>query len=153
MMAKTTNNQPIPNWLFAYIQDARLIFGINGPDWHFHSKMSDKPGDGNGDASTTTNWTYLNVSQEYSNTLQEGTYSQTVSIHEVGHAAMAEMDVAVQVMAEHLPEEVRKVLLDQYDNATERFLQRLSRSVVHHYLGGNHENATKKPGKGNRRTT
>jgi hypothetical protein len=144
-MSKTKNNQPIPNWLFEYIQDARLIFGVNGPEWSFHSKMSDRPGEGHGDASTSTNWTYLNVRQEYATTLEEGKVSQAVAIHEVGHAAMVEMDETIQEMAEYLPENVRSLLKEQYDSASERFLQRLSRSIVHYYVGGTNENATKKP--------
>jgi hypothetical protein len=151
-MPTTKNNQPVPSWLFAYIQDARLIFGINGPDWHFHSKMSDRPSGKDIVGATDTNATYLTTYQEYNSSLEEGPRAQETAIHEVGHVAMVEMDVAVQMMAEHLPDDLRKVLQEQYDNATERFLQRLSRSVVHHYLGGNHENATQKPGKGNRRS-
>jgi hypothetical protein len=144
-MTKTTNNQPIPNWLFGYIQDARLIFGINGPDWHFKSCMNDRPNGKDIVGSTNTDAVYLTVNQEYSTSLEEGPRAKETAIHEVGHAAMVEMDVAVQVMAEYLPEPVRKVLQEQYDSAAERFLQRLSRSIVHYYLGGTHENATKKP--------
>jgi hypothetical protein len=151
-MKKSKNNQPIPNWLFAYIQDARLIFGINGPDWHFHSKMSDRPGGKDIVGTTDTNATYLTAYQEYATSLVEGPRAQETAIHEVGHVAMVEMDVAVQMMAEHLPEEVRKVLQEQYDSATERFLQRLSRSIVHYYLGGKHANATKKSGQSDRRS-
>jgi hypothetical protein len=144
-MPKTKNNQPIPNWLFEYIQDARLLFGINGPDWHFHSKMSDRPGGKDIVGTTDTNATYLTAYQEYSTSLSEGPRAKETAIHEVGHVAMVEMDVAVQVMAEHLPEELRKLLQEQYDTATERFLQRLSRSVVYYFEGGKHADATQKP--------
>ena len=100
-------------------------------EWHITAKLSDKP---NGSADTAgsalTNFKYLNASLEFIDTLQPGNEAKAIVLHELGHVAHAEIDDAVDFILAQVDEDRRGHFRELYDEALERYLQRLSRSLV-----------------------
>lgn len=129
------NNQPIPDWLFTYIQNARDLFGIGGVEWSIHAKLSDKPGGSAGNAGWThTNFKYLNADLEFLNTLEPSKQTFATAVHEIGHVALFEIDSAMDAILMQIPEERREFMEEQYIAAQERYLQRLSRAFAHYFM-------------------
>lgn len=126
------NNQPIPDWLFEYVQAARDIYGITGPDWAIRSKVSDRPNGKDVSGSTITDARYMNANIVFSTDLEEGDRAREVVIHEIGHVAMFEIDGAFESLLAQVDEARREFLREVFEDAEERFLQRLSRSFVYY---------------------
>lgn len=123
----------VPDFLISYIQQARDLFGLGGAEWHITAKLSDKP---NGSAKTagsaSTDYQYLNASLEFIDTLEAGSEAREIVLHEIGHVAHAEVDNAVDFLLVQVDEDRREHFRELYNEAVERYLQRLSRSLVYH---------------------
>ena len=121
----------LPDFLLAYIQQGRDLFALGGAEWHITAKLSDKP---NGNpacaGSAKTDFKYLNASLEFADTLEPGPSTRGIVLHELGHVAHAEIDNAVDFILAQMDEERRDHFRELYDEAVERYLQRLSRSLV-----------------------
>ena len=127
-------NQPIPDWLFAHIQQARDLFGVGGAEWHITAKMSDKPGGSStSDGTCQFNFRYLNATLEFNTSLENNSNGHETAIHEVGHVALAEIEEVVEGIVMQIPEERRDFFREQFGDAIERYLQRISRSFVYHF--------------------
>jgi hypothetical protein len=127
------NNQPIPDFLFGYVQQARDLLGVGGAEWHITAKMSDKPGGKEStDGTCSYDYRYLNASLEFNTRLEDGSAAREIALHEVGHIALSEIEEAFLGALKQVPEDRQDFFRELFDDAEERFLQRLSRSLVYH---------------------
>lgn len=121
-----------PDYVKEYIQEARNIFGLNGPEWHFTILMTDRPGGrGNSDGWCLSDGVYMNADIEIREGIEDRELIRNHVFHEVLHAVHAEIDSVVEQMEDLIPKRERKVIRETYEKALERFVQRTARSVCY----------------------
>lgn len=134
-----------PEFIKEWIARSRTLFGISGVEYCFHIKMTDKPnGSPSSAGACTSNARYLIVDLEFQPDLEENQHGAAIVTHEVGHAAMMEIDDMVEMILQNVPHKDENFFRELYRDATERFLQRLSRSFVYNFDMEVLENTKKK---------
>lgn len=125
----------IPDWMEKYIQEARGLYGVGGPDWHFSAEIMDElEGHPTAAATTKTNYAYKNVEINFLSGYEEGEKAREDCHHEVLHVAHVELDQIVDSITAQLPKGKRKYFRQIYDDANERFVQTLARCICHHVV-------------------
>lgn len=111
---------------FAWIQEARQLFGLGGAEWSITGKQTDAPGGRIGPSGNTdTNARYMNATIE----LVEGA-DREVCYHEVMHVAMYEIDILIEQIMAQLPEDRRDFFMEVFTDAEERFINRIVRNLL-----------------------
>jgi len=120
----------IPDWILSILEDGRNLFGLGGPEWDVHVKMTDKPG-GNAAAGgwALVNSKYLDADIELSVDLDNNRTGRAAILHEVLHVALHETDDMVDDIIEQLDEDRQEYFHTAYTKAMERTIQRISRSM------------------------
>ncbi len=125
----------IPDWMEKYIQEARGLYGVGGPDWHFSAEIKDKlKGHPTAAAFTETNFVYKNVNMYFLSDCEDDNKSRENCHHEVLHVAHVELDQIVDSIIAQLPKGKKKYFRQIYDDADERFVQTLARCICHHVV-------------------
>lgn len=120
----------LPDWIVEEIKRARTAYSL-GPEWHIQAKLVDNPGGEEGfNGACKPDAVYLGAEIELARDLAEGELGKRVIWHEVGHAAMAQIDLVVRYILSNIYDESQKAIFQRmYDDAEEQFLQRLTRGL------------------------
>ncbi len=130
----------VPDWITQCIDEARGVFGV-GAEWYVEVKMMDNPGgDGDNDGACRADAVYLNATLEFARDLEEGERGRRVIFHEVGHIALAQLNLAVgYILSGIFDESQREIFRKIYDDAEEQVLQRFTRAMSANRRVGNLE--------------
>jgi len=125
----------IPEWIQEYIQEARGLYGLGGPDWHFFINLVKKPGGSKQFSGCThTDLAYKNANIDLKDDLEDNETSRENIHHEVLHVAHNEIDGVVASMIANLPKDKRDFFREMYHDASERHVQTLARCICHHVM-------------------
>lgn len=119
-----------PQWMTDAAQDARTLLGIDD-GWRIVLQLSDAPGgDASNNASAACDPVYLNATIEVSPDLLEGDDGRRVILHEMLHVALSPLYRVLYLGTRHQARAVRRALRDQYNDAEEQIIQRMSRAML-----------------------
>lgn len=120
----------LPDWAIEEIKRARLAYSL-GAEWFIQGKLVDNPGgeaDFNGACKPDA--IYLGAEIELARDLVNDELGRRVIWHEVGHVAMAQIDLVVKYILSNIYDDSQRAIFQQmYSDAEEQFLQRLTRGL------------------------
>lgn len=119
-----------PQWMTDAAQDARALLGIDD-GWRIVLELSDAPGgDASNNASAACDPVYLNATIEVSPDLLEGDDGRRVILHEMLHVALSPLYRVLYLGTRHQAKAAKRALRDQYNDAEEQIIQRMSRAML-----------------------
>lgn len=121
------------DWIHKTVSEARKIFGV-GPEWSVSIKQTDKPGGSEWYGGYVhVDSAYLNADMELMEDIKEDDKGRRTIYHEVAHIGHGEVNRIAYLAFDELSEEQRKIFKELYQDAVERYCQRIARSLVAYF--------------------
>lgn len=119
-----------PQWMTDAAQDARTLLGIDD-GWRIVLELSDAPGgDAANNGAAACDPVYLNATITLSPNLQDDDDGRRVILHEMLHVALSPLYRVLYLGTRHQAKAARHALRDQYNDAEEQIIQRMSRAML-----------------------